>query len=101
MDNVLKVILLLHLAVPGLLLFNLLSGQGWIQAIQQGQVQGLAQSVIPCVLLAVAAFITAHKLIPSVAVMTQAAGMHGKDLNKKDGKIMYVPLFFNFSIFYR
>lgn len=91
MDNLLRVIFLLHLAVPGVLLLNLLTGQSlWHagQKVAAESVQGLGRAVLPCILLSVAAFITAHRIIPSIAAMTQAAGMSGKDLNKKDGKIM-------------
>eukprot|EP00026_Physarum_polycephalum_P010711 Phypoly_transcript_10886.p1 GENE.Phypoly_transcript_10886~~Phypoly_transcript_10886.p1 ORF type:complete len:392 (+),score=43.03 Phypoly_transcript_10886:127-1176(+) len=45
-------------------------------------------AIVPCIILSIGAFITALKLIPSVGVMTAAAGLSGKDLNKKDGKII-------------
>ena len=78
MDPVLLTIVLLHLAVPASL-FLLLTDVS-IQA-----------AIVPCILLSIGAFITTLNVIPSIGVMTAAAGLSGKDLNKKDGKIMYAP----------
>lgn len=75
MDPVLSVLFLIHLAVPAGLFFSIVDSSTQL-------------AVLPCILLSIAAFATAHKLIPSVAVMTAQAGMSGKDLNKKDGKII-------------
>lgn len=73
MDPVLSLFIIMHLAVPGGLFLYLVD-------------VSIQMAIIPCILLAIGAFVTAYKIIPSVAVMTAAAGMSGKDLNKRDGK---------------
>lgn len=75
MDPVLLTIFLLHLAVPSALFLRL----------NDISVQ---MAIVPCIVLSIGAFLTTFKLIPSVGVMTAAAGLSGKDLNKKDGKII-------------
>lgn len=74
-DPVLVTLMLLHLAVPAGLFLNLAD-------------RSLQLAIVPCILISIGAFVTAYKIIPSVAAMTAAAGMSGKDLNKKDGKQM-------------
>jgi len=75
LDKTLSVFFLLHLAVPAGLFFNLAN-------------KHIQQAILPCIVLSVGAFLTAYNIIPSVAAMTAQAGMSGKDLNKKDGKII-------------
>ncbi len=78
MDTTLAFFIFLHLTVPGLLFANLT----W----------DLQQTILPCIALSFFSFFLAYRIIPSVAEMTKKAGMSGKDLNKKDGKEMYVYL---------
>jgi hypothetical protein len=79
MDPVLLAIFLAHLAVPTGLFLYLTDVSTQL-------------AIIPCIILSVGAFFTALNLIPSVGVMTAAAGLSGRDLNKKDGKTMYITM---------
>jgi len=75
MDPVLLTVFIIHLAVPA----------GLFLCIADVSIQ---LAIVPCIILSICAFFTALKLIPSVATMTAAAGLSGKDLNKSNGKII-------------
>jgi len=75
MDPILASLVLLHLAVPAGLLWNLAD---W----------NIQVSLLPCIALSFGAFLVAYRIIPSVAIMTAAADMSGKDMNKRDGRII-------------
>jgi len=72
MDFSLLVLIIVHL-IPPLLLFASLDNVK------------LQSHIIQSALLSVGGFFVAYKLIPSVASLTMAAGMHGIDLNKRKG----------------
>jgi UDP-N-acetylglucosamine--dolichyl-phosphate N-acetylglucosaminephosphotransferase len=72
MDGSLFLLITVHL-IPAFLLFANLN---------DARVQS---NVIQSALLSFTGFVVAYKLIPSVAALTKAAGMHGIDLNKKKG----------------
>lgn len=86
MRPLLSSIILLHLAVPAGLLWN-------INDIT------ILSSILPCIALSIFAFLIAYQLIPSVAIMTADAGMSGRDLNKNDGGIMYVASLYILLLF--
>lgn len=76
MSTILPAFILLHLAVPAGLLWNL----------ENDIIQ--TSSVLPCIIISLGAFMVSYQLIPSVSVMTAGAGLSGRDLNKRNGGIM-------------